>query len=89
MLNYKLNKKGTLGEGITWVIATLIILMAVFIFIWISSLISKTKAIHPGDIRIDMEEESTSLIMKTSFAEQLTPSKDNQKIEEILNEQNG
>jgi Na+-transporting NADH:ubiquinone oxidoreductase subunit NqrF len=89
MLNYKLGKKGQIGETITWVLATLIIIGIVLISIWISFLMSKSRSISVGDVRIDLGKESEQLTTKTSIAEQLTNNEDKSMIEDILKKQNG
>lgn len=86
MLNYK---KAQIGETITWVLATLIIIGAVLIFIWISFLMSKSRIIGVGDVRTDLGKESEQLTTKTSIAEQLTNNENKSMIEDILKKQNG
>jgi TRAP-type mannitol/chloroaromatic compound transport system permease small subunit len=81
MLNYK--KKGQIGETVTWIIATLVIIGILIIFILVSSLMAKIKAIHVGDVKTDMKE-SNLVKEKTSFAYQLTNNKNKDIIENIL-----
>jgi len=85
MLNYrKIGKKAQVGETITWVIATLIIIGILILFILISSLMSKSKAVRIGDVEADIKINNL-LTEKTSFAYQLTNSKNKDIIEDILN----
>ena len=86
MLN---SKKAQIGETITWVFATLIIIGIVLIFIWISFLMSKSRFIGVGDVRTDLGKESEQLTTKTSIAEQLTNNENKSMIEDILKKQNG
>jgi Na+-transporting NADH:ubiquinone oxidoreductase subunit NqrF len=86
MLN---SKKAQIGETITWVFATLIIIGVVLIFIWISFLISKSKSISVEDVRMDLAKESEQLTTKTSIAEQLSNNENKLMIEDILKKQNG
>jgi len=91
MLNYrKIGKKtrsAQVGETVTWIIATLIIIGILIIFLVVSSFMSKIKAIHVGDLGIDMKE-SNLVKEKTFFAEQLN-SQNKEIIENIIKGQNG
>jgi hypothetical protein len=82
------DKRGQVGETITWFVAALIIIVAALIFVWISFLMSKTKAISIGEVRTDLGKDSEQLAMKTSLAEQIN-SENKQQIEDILKQQNG
>lgn len=86
MLNY--SKRGTLGETVTWLVAAMIIIVAILVFVWLSFLMSKVKAINVGDVRTDLGKNSEQLAIKTSIAEQLN-NENKQQIENILNRQNG
>jgi ribosomal protein L27 len=98
----KSNKRAQIGETITWFIATVIIIGVLLIFIWISFLISKAKAVSAGDISYlisgtktisgvstDLGKESAVLAGKTMLAENITNNEDKQAIEDILKKQNG
>lgn len=94
MLNYKfkkLNKKGqsTIGETLTWFIATVIIVVVILVFVWISFLMSKVKAVNIGDVTTDLGKNSEQLTMKTTLAEQLGSNVNRQEVDSILKEQNG
>ena len=90
MSNYRkiISKKGQIGETVTWIPATLIIIGILLIFIGISFLMSKSKAIGIGDVKIDLGKNSEHLAIKTSMAEQLN-NQNKDKIENTLREQNG
>jgi hypothetical protein len=83
------DRSGQIGETVTWFVAALIILMVVIIFVFLSFLMSKTKAINVGDVRTDLGKNSDQLTMKTSIAEQLSNNENKQEIEDILKKQNG
>lgn len=90
MLKNKLNKRdkrGDIGETVTWFIALLIILAIVLVSVWISFALSASKAIVVGDVKTDMGK-SVQLAMKTNIAEQLN-NENKQQIEDILKQQNG
>lgn len=76
---------GQIGETVTWIIATLIIIGILIIFLVVSSLMSKVKAVRVGDVGTDLKE-STLVQQKTSFAYQLTNNKNKEIIENILKE---
>ena len=70
MLN---NKKAQVGDTITWVVATLVIVFVLLISIYASSLLSKTKDFSSGDF--DTEDLNyDSLAKKSMFAFLLTNS---------------
>jgi|TARA_B100001971_G_C18083236_1_gene479450 hypothetical protein len=58
-------KKGQIGETMTWVVATLIIIVILFISIYMSSLISKTKILDSVDF--DPENLKQNLLVKKSM----------------------
>ena len=65
MLN---SKKAQVGESVTWIIATLIIVMILLIFIYASVILGKTKTIK-RDIKIDSGNLSLDWIkIKTEIA---------------------
>lgn len=65
MLN---SKKAQVGESVTWIIATLIIVMILLIFIYASVILGKTKNIK-RDIKIDSGNLSLDWIkIKTEIA---------------------
>ncbi len=87
MLNYrKIGKRAQIGETITWIIATLIIIGTLVVFIFFSVLMSKVKNIAIGDIKTDLTKESVSLNVKTSLAHQIANNKNKEIIDNILKE---
>jgi len=98
MLKYKKSKKtrdparmriiprsrsAQVGETVSWVIATLIIVGILIIFLFISVGMSNTKFIKAGNVETDLKEVNL-LKEKTSFAYQLTNYKNKDIIENIL-----
>ena len=89
MFNYKLNKHAQVGETVTWIVATLIIIGILMIFIYVSVLISKVKVVSVSSINVDSESTIDLLSQKTFFAYNLTNNKDKVLIDNILKQQNG
>jgi hypothetical protein len=88
MLNCNYNKKGQIGETVSWLVATLVIVGILIIFIFISVLMSKAKTIAIGDLQTDINKES-SLQVKTNLAFNIE-NKNKNDINEILKQfQNG
>ncbi|MCK9595598.1 hypothetical protein M0R19_00205 [Candidatus Pacearchaeota archaeon] len=86
MLNYKLGKKGQVGETVSWIVATLVIVGILLIFIYFSTLIAKTKLIELRDFKFGSEEKIDLLSQKNSFAYNITNNKNKELIENILKE---
>lgn len=87
MLRYKIlkDKRGAeLGETITWIVATLIIIGILLVFIFFSVLMSKVKDIVMENIKTDLPKESAMLTMKTFLAHQILNGKDKEIIDNIL-----
>jgi len=86
MLRYKLlrSKKGEIGETLTWIVATLIIIGILIIFLFLSSRISSIKKILVEDVKSDLPEESVSLGLKTGLAYNITNEKNKRVITNIL-----
>lgn len=85
MLKYKFNK-GQVGETMSWIIVTIIIVGILIISVYISSLMSKVKNINIGDLKFDSDEDFDLLQQKAFFAYQLSLDKNKEAIENILNE---
>jgi len=67
MLNYKRNKRAQVGETLTWIVATIIIIVVLLVFIYASIALGKTKSVHK--IKISAEESSVDWInIKTNIA---------------------
>ncbi len=69
------HKKAAIGETMTWIIATLIILVVLSIFIYGSHLLGKFKYVSSGEIEI--EEGKDLLETKTDIAIALTKNRAN------------
>lgn len=71
MLNYK-KKKGQVSDTMTWIIATLIIVVILLVFIWASSIISEARNVERFAKSRSLDEDSGEKIdwigIKTSFA---------------------
>jgi|GEM_PF-1225625 len=81
----KRDKRAQIGETLTWIIATLVIIGILLLFIFFSSLMSKVKAIRVGNLETDVKITNV-LKEKTSFAHQLANYKDKELIDNILKE---
>jgi hypothetical protein len=89
MLNYKLNKRAQVGETVSWIVATLVIIGILIIFIYVSVLMSKVKVVGIGAINFYSESGVDILAQKTSFAYNLTNNKNKELIDGILLKENG
>jgi len=84
MLRYKkIEKEAQIGETVSWIIATLIIIGILIIFILVSSLLSNSKIVRVGNVETDLKKTNL-LTEKTSFAHQLTNYKNKDIIENVL-----
>lgn len=84
------NKKAQIGETLTWVVATLIIIFILIVFIYASVLMSKVKAINPKRLSIkftETESEINWIEVKTIFAYSINDENKN-KIELWIKEAN-
>ena len=68
-------KKGQIGETMTWVVATLIIVVILSISIYTSSIVSKTKILNSVDF--DPEKLKQNLLAKKSMMAFLLTDEDN------------
>jgi hypothetical protein len=84
-----LNKKASIGETLTWIPATLIIVAALVIFLILSGLLAKMKIINIHSIKSDVEEDSPVIEMKTVLAHISAGDKNREIIDNILGEENG
>jgi len=88
MLNFKKNKIATIGETLTWIVATFVIIAILAVFVIGAMGMSKLKdvsSILVSDSSSDFKEESQILTTKTSLAYELN--NENKKIiEEAINE---
>ncbi len=89
MLNYKkIDKKGQIGETMTWIVATLIIIGVMLLFLFFSLLMSKSKAINVGELKSDTVNVIEKSTVKTSLAEKLN-NQNKEIIDNVLKQQNG
>lgn len=65
-----LNKKSQVSDVMTWVVATIIIVVIMIVFIYASSVLAqKTKIINAKEIKIEISEKNIDWTeLKTSFA---------------------
>ena len=82
------SKKAAIGATMSWIIATLVIVGILLIFIYVSILLSKTKAVNIGNLKTDSREYSI-FELKTSLAHQLANNKNKGLIDDTIKEQNG
>jgi Na+-transporting methylmalonyl-CoA/oxaloacetate decarboxylase gamma subunit len=81
------NKRGQVGETISWVIATIVIIGVLLIFIYISTLMSKVKQISEIELSVSGSDIKTELLTeKTSLAHQLANNRNKEVIDNILAE---
>ena len=76
MLNNKFipNKRAQVGETITWIVATIIIIFILLVFIYASIVLGKTKAVNPDKVKLktyDAENEITFIEAKTLLAKKI------------------
>lgn len=61
------NKKAQVGETITWIIATIILIGILIVFLFISVSLSKLKSFK-ADIKVNSEESIDWIELKTEMA---------------------
>ena len=59
------NKKAQVGESVTWIIATIVIIATLLIFIYISVALSKTKSL---DVKLKEDSGGDWITAKTQMA---------------------
>ena len=69
MLN---NKRGQIGETMTWVVATIIVVVLLTIFIYASSALAKTKNLSLTDLKISLDKTKDIVNTKSLFAYEKT-----------------
>lgn len=84
MLNNNLlkNKRAQVGETLTWIVATIIIIFILLIFIYASVALGKAKAINPKKVKFkdlgeDGKKEITWIEAKTILAKQINSQNEN------------
>jgi hypothetical protein len=77
-----INKKGQVGESITWVVATIILIVVLIVFIYASIALAKAKSLTP--IKSDSEESADWVNSKTQIAYSINSNNKNKIGEWIL-----
>lgn len=80
------NKKAQVGETMTWVVATIVIIVILILTIYVALILAKTKAIEIGDLKV--KEGEDILNVKTSLAHELANNKNKAAINRWLEEEN-
>jgi biopolymer transport protein ExbD len=81
-----INKRGQVGESITWVVATIILIIMLIIFIYASIALSKTKYLKPT-IKTNSEDSFNWINSKTQIAYSINKDNKNKINEWISQEQ--
>jgi hypothetical protein len=85
---YKMNNRAQLSDAMTWIVATLVIILILVVFVFASSILAKTYKVASSlkSVGLGNSEEGVDIInLKNSFA--FEKNKDNNlKIEAWLNE---
>jgi uncharacterized protein (UPF0333 family) len=76
------NKRGQIGESITWVVATIILIVILIVFIYASIVLSKTKSLK-FDIKANSEDSVDWINYKTQMAYSISTDNKN-KIEQWI-----
>lgn len=85
MLKYK---KAQIGETLTWIVATILIIVILLIFVYIATALSPLKAITMKNLRVGFEEKIDLLEIKTSLAHFLTKEKNKDAIDDWIKNEN-
>lgn len=80
------NHKAQIGETLTWVVATIVIIVILILAIYLSFAYSKTKDLGGGRLKIERGDDL--LEMKTSLAHELANDKNKNAIDEWLEREN-
>jgi hypothetical protein len=81
------SKKAQTGETISWVIATLVIIVILILFVYTSTIMAKIKVVNFKEVSSDLSGESKVLEEKNIISHIILNNKDKESIEVIL--QNG
>jgi len=87
ILNKK-NRRGSEGETITWIPATLIIIGALIVFLLLSSFVAKIKVLNSEEVVSNVGEESPVIVVKTFIAHDIADDENKEIIDDILGEWN-
>jgi uncharacterized membrane protein YobD (UPF0266 family) len=89
MLNSKIySKRGQIGETVSWLIATLVIIGILILFIWASVLMANVKGVGIGNLQTDLAKESLVLTEKTALSNVIMDNKNKDTIDNILQNEN-
>lgn len=83
------NKKAQVGETLTWVIATLIIIGTLLVFVYASIALAKAKSVNSGEVKTQIKQISTEDIDWIASKNQMAFSKNQEyrnRIEVWINE---
>jgi hypothetical protein len=86
-----LNKKGQLSDAMTWVVATMIIVVLLAVFIYASDVLGEANKIEKGVktlLKGDLEEGIDYFYEKSKFAYKINSDNKNEIDEWILEEEN-
>ena len=86
MLN---NKTAQIGETVTWVIASIIIIATLIVFVYLSSILATTNFLSLSNLKISNEEKSDQIDIKISIAHKLANDKNKKIIDEWIKNENG
>ena len=82
------NKKAQVSETVTWIVATLVIIVVLVVFLYFSSILGKGKEITKAEIKsANSEGYSDWINQKNSFAYELSEQKYKRIIDEWRNAQ--
>lgn len=76
-----LNKKAQLGETMTWVVATIVIIVTLVVFVYVSSLLKNVRNINLPDLKMDSDSDANWIEEKVLFSHSLDGGKNKEKID--------
>ena len=79
-------RRGQTGETLTWIVATLVVIVVLLLTIYVALVLSKTKGLGIGDLKTDNEE--SFLEMKTSLAHKAAGNDNKNAIDDFLEDEN-
>jgi hypothetical protein len=74
------NRKGQVGETLTWVVATLILIFILMTSIYFTIVLGKAKNLETKEDKVSFSEEFSLLSLETSLAHVLSGNKNQEKI---------
>lgn len=78
------SKKAQTGETISWIIATLVIVVILILFVYASTIMAKIKVVNFKEVSSDLSGESKVLEEKNIISHIILNNKDKESIEVIL-----